>query len=145
MKTQIDAETLLITKFKYSEPKNRGVVAITPEASAITLGDASTEVLKAELKRRRDNKTKVNYIVGRKTTCLIRRATSETESEVILEVSAQNTSDDQFSKAEGRDRAFRKALSDLHTQGFINGHQSKILLESFYEQCPSSYGLYQQF
>ena len=145
MKTQIDANTLLITKFKYSEPKKRGIVSIKAEVASINLNDASTEQLKAELKRRRDNKSKSNHIVGRKTTCLIKKATSETESEVILEVSAQNTLDDQFSKAEGRDKAFRKALKTLHTQGVINGHQSEIMLTSFYEQCPSSAELYQRF
>ena len=137
MKTRIGNE-LYITHFFYSEPKTRGTVKIEAAVSSRTIGMASTATLKAELKRRRDNKLNTQKPLPRATTCVIKRATSETESVEIVKTFAKNITADPFTRGTGRKASFLKALDRLVKNGTLSEDDRTAFEKSFYEQCPSS-------
>lgn len=137
MKTRIGND-LYITHFFYSDAKTRGVVAIDRKVSARTIGAASTAMLKAELKRRRDNKLNTLKPVPRTTLCIIKKATSETESKEIVKTSAKNITSDPFTRGQGRKQSFLKALSRLVASGALSEDERTAFEVSFYSQCPSS-------
>lgn len=137
MKTRIGND-LYITHFFYSEPKTRGVVAIEKKVSSRSIGSASTAMLKAELKRRRDNKLNTHKPLPRTTLCIIKKATSETESKEIVRASAKNISADPFTRGLGRKEAFNKAITRLVAGDQLTPEDREAFEKSFYEQCPSS-------
>lgn len=137
MKTRIGND-LYITHFFYSEPKTRGVVAIDRKISTRTIGAASTAMLKAELKRRRDNKLNTLKPLPRTTLCIIKKATSDTESKEIVRATAKNITSDPFTRGLGRKQSFLKALDRLVANGSLSAEDRVEFEASFYAQCPSS-------
>lgn len=81
----------------------------------------------------------------RESICYIKHSTSKDTSDILVEVSVRTDSRDQFERAEGRSRAFKKALATLFASKETRSHfalgnvEFNQFVRDFYEQCPTSY------
>lgn len=127
---------LFICKFLYASSMKH-VELIPADIAGKTLREASPKDLRAALRVATRNRERMGIDVVT-TTCVLRKATSETESIEIGSKSMTNHVNNIFVKAEGRKITLIALLDELEANGTLDADTAAELKGGFFASCPKS-------